>query len=170
MTTVYTIGYEGTDIKRFVATLVAAKIEVLADVRAVPISRKKGFSKNALREALQKAGISYLHFVQLGDPKPGRVAAHAGKYDVFRKIYTKHLNTAAAQTALTELNAAVRRSNTCLMCFERDPKGCHRNIISEQLAEDGILTFHLYGDSPTRYVRNRELLPSNNSHQSRPTA
>lgn len=60
MKTVYTIGYEGTDIERFVKTLTAVGVEAVADVRAVPLSRKKGFSKNSLREHLESAGIKYL--------------------------------------------------------------------------------------------------------------
>ncbi|MFW8642020.1 hypothetical protein ACOJBO_01145 [Rhizobium beringeri] len=41
MKTVYTIGYEGTDIERFVKTLTAVGIEAVADVRAVPLSRRR---------------------------------------------------------------------------------------------------------------------------------
>ena len=77
MTTVYTLGYEGTDIDKVVATLQAVGVKVLADVRAVALSRKKGFSKNALRTRLEAEGIAYVHLVELGDPKPGREAARA---------------------------------------------------------------------------------------------
>jgi uncharacterized protein (DUF488 family) len=45
MTQIYTIGYEGTDIERFVRTLKIVGVEQPVDVRAVPLSRKKGFSK-----------------------------------------------------------------------------------------------------------------------------
>jgi uncharacterized protein (DUF488 family) len=164
--TVYTIGYEGTDIKGFVATLIAAKVTVLADVRALAISRKKGFSKNRLREALENVGIEYRHFVELGDPKNGRTAARAGKFDLFRKIYSAHLKTSDAQLALTNLSSLAENSVTCLMCFERDPNVCHRNIIADELKNCGILIFHLFGDSPSRYVRNNHLLPSRSTHQS----
>lgn len=165
MTTVYTIGYEGTDIEQFTATLVAAGIKVLADVRALAISRKKGFSKNRLREALAKVGIEYLHFVELGDPKDGRMAARAGKYELFQRIYNGHLKSVEAKEALAKLKDVVEAAPTCLMCFERDPAVCHRNIVAEKLSKRGILAFHLYGDSPTRYVRNRHLLPSSDHHQ-----
>jgi uncharacterized protein (DUF488 family) len=77
MTTVYTIGYEGTDIDKMLATLKAVGVDVLADVRAVALSRKKGFSKTALRTRLEAEGIAYAHFVELGDPKAGRGAARA---------------------------------------------------------------------------------------------
>ncbi len=166
MITVYTIGYEGTDIRRFVATLVAANIKVLADVRALAISRKKGFSKNGLRSALEDAGIEYQHFVELGDPKSGRQAARDGKINLFKKIYKAHLKTKEAQLALMNLGTLATNSATCLMCFERDPNVCHRNIIAEQLNDRGILAFHLFGDSPSRYVRNSHLLPSSNTYQS----
>jgi uncharacterized protein (DUF488 family) len=152
MSTVYTIGYEGTDIERFVQTLKAVGIQVLADVRAVAISRKKGFSKTALRNRLAAEGIGYVHFNALGDPKPGREAARAGKYDVFEKIYGKHLATAAAQEALRQLEFAVQDKATCLLCFERDPNLCHRSIVTKALRADGNEIFDLYGGSPARYV------------------
>ena len=93
MSVVYTVGYEGTDIDRFVATLKAAGVKRIADVRAVPISRKKGFSKKSLGARLEAEGIDYLHYVSLGDPKPGREAARAGQYRQFRAIYTQHLDS-----------------------------------------------------------------------------
>ncbi len=65
--TIFTIGYEGTDIDRFVATLVEVGIELLVDVRAVTVSRKKGFSKNGLRARLEAEGIQYVHLRGLGD-------------------------------------------------------------------------------------------------------
>ncbi len=152
MNTVYTIGYEGTDIERFVQTLCAVGIEVLADVRAVALSRKKGFSKTALRNKLAEAGIEYVHYNALGDPKPGREAARAGKYDEFRKIYGKHLATVEAQQALKALEIAVEGKATCLLCFERDPNVCHRSIVTKALRANGNDIFDLYGDSPARYV------------------
>jgi uncharacterized protein (DUF488 family) len=80
MTILFTVGYEATDIERFVKTLVSVGVKRLADVRAVAISRKKGFSKRKLAERLAEAGIEYVHYVDLGDPKPGREAAKSGNY------------------------------------------------------------------------------------------
>ena len=152
MNTVYTIGYEGTDIERFVQTLSAVGVQVLADVRAVALSRKKGFSKTALRNRLAEAGIEYIHYNALGDPKPGREAARAGKYELFRRIYRKHLSTDDAQVALKTLKIAVKDKPTCLLCFERDPNVCHRSIVTHVLRASGNEIFDLYGDSPARYV------------------
>jgi uncharacterized protein (DUF488 family) len=159
MSVVYTIGYEGTDIDRFVATLKATHIKVLADVRAVAVSRKKGFSKNGLRERLEAEGISYVHIVELGDPKAGRDAARAGKYDEFRRIYSAHIKTADAVDALKVLDDTARQDSVCLLCFERDPATCHRRMIADRLKARGLEVFDLFGDEPSRYVRHAKKLP-----------
>ncbi|CCD96431.1 conserved hypothetical protein, DUF1130 [Bradyrhizobium sp. ORS 375] len=164
MTTLYTIGYEGTDIDRFVATLKSVKVQVLADVRAVPISRKKGFSKTKLRDRLEQEGIRYIHLAPLGDPKPGRDAARAGHLAQFREIYSRHLAQSAPQQSLQELANLVSEQATCLMCFERDPGGCHRLIVANALPTQ-VTMFHLFGDEPDRYVRNASKLPSSRSGQ-----
>jgi uncharacterized protein (DUF488 family) len=164
MTTLYTIGYEGTDIDRFVATLKAVGIHLLADVRALPLSRKKGFSKTGLRVRIEREGMEYIHLGALGDPKEGRDAARAGRFDQFRKIYNKHLAQAEPQEKLRELGALVKQRPTCLMCFERDPTECHRLIVASQLPKS-VRTFHLYGDEPSRYVRNAAKLPGSRADQ-----
>jgi uncharacterized protein (DUF488 family) len=164
MTTLYTIGYEGTDIDRFVATLKAVGVHLLADVRALPLSRKKGFSKNGLRVRIAQEGMEYVHFGALGDPKEGRDAARAGRFDQFRRIYNKHLAQTEPQEKLRELGALVEERPTCLMCFERDPTECHRLIVASQLPKS-VRTFHLYGDEPSRYVRNAAKLPGGRANQ-----
>jgi uncharacterized protein (DUF488 family) len=164
MTTLYTIGYEGTDIDQFVATLKVVGVTLLADVRALPLSRKKGFSKNGLRARIEQEGMGYVHLGALGDPKEGRDAARAGRFDQFRRIYNQHLAQAEPQEGLRELKALVKEHSTCLMCFERDPIECHRLIVASQLPKS-VRTFHLYGDQPSRYVRNAAKLPRGRTGQ-----
>lgn len=164
MTTLYTIGYEGTDIDRFVATLKAVGVHLLADVRALPLSRKKGFSKTSLRARIEHEGMEYIHLSALGDPKDGREAARAGHFDRFRKIYGQHLAQAEPQEALRQLGALVGKRGTCLMCFERDPTECHRLIVASQLPKT-VTTIHLYGDEPSRYVCNAAKLPGSGARQ-----
>jgi len=165
VTVVYTIGYEGTDIDRFVKALKAVGVTTLADVRAVALSRKKGFSKSALQARLEEEGIAYVHFVALGDPKPGRDAARAGQHDAFRKIYSRHLETEAAAAALQSLAGLVASEPTCLLCFERDPFVCHRSLITNRLTLDGVKVQHLCADDPSRYVRHASKLPRHDTRQ-----
>ncbi len=129
-----TIGYEGAQISDFIVTLKAAKVRSLVDVRELPLSRKKGFSKNALREALECAGISYLHIRQLGDPKPGRDAARSGDMEKFSRIFGEHLREEATQDALRDLVPVVEDGGACLLCFERDHSDCHRSLVAHELS------------------------------------
>jgi len=131
---IFTIGYEKSNIDDFVSRLADAEIEVLVDVRELPLSRKKGFSKNGLNAAVRTAGIDYLHVKALGDPKPGREAARAGNLDLFVEIFMQHMEGKDAQTALTELADTVKRKRVCLTCFERHHEGCHRKIVAERLS------------------------------------
>jgi len=165
MSVVYNIGYEGTDIRRFVDTLRTVGIECLVDVRAVPHSRKKGFSKKSLSVALESAGIRYVHLVDLGDPKEGRDAARAGDYEGFRRVYADHLKGDAARLALEELSQVALSEVCCMLCFERDPKTCHRSIVAERLVAKGLESFELYGDDPRRYERHRSKLPRGGAGQ-----
>ncbi|MFC0283097.1 DUF488 family protein [Camelimonas abortus] len=155
MSTIFTIGYEGTDIDRFIETLQIVGIDVVVDVRAVPLSRKKGFSKKALQEHLGRVGIEYLPMQRLGDPKPGREAAKAGDYNIFRSIYTNYVSQPQQMEAVMELVRFAAQKTICLLCFERDPKMCHRLIVAEQMEAYGCEYFHLYADDPTRYLRHQ---------------
>lgn len=163
MNTVYTIGYEGTDIDRFIATLTVVGVKQLVDVRAVTVSRKKGFSKNSLASRLCEAGIQYVHFVSLGDPKDGRDAARAGQYERFQQVYRNHFRSPEAQSSFNDLLEVAAEAPTCLLCFEREPKVCHRSIVAEEMISSGFEIFDLFGDDPDRYVRNAEKLPRSRS-------
>ena len=144
MRTLATIGYEQASLAEFIGALAGAGVKQLIDVREVPISRKQGFSKRALAEALGAAGIGYAHMRALGDPKPGREAARRGDYNAFRAIYSAHLASDDAKTALDETGALAAVAPSCLMCFERDYLTCHRNMIADVLADrEGFAVRHL---------------------------
>ena len=66
--TIFTIGYEQATQPAVVAALRDAGVEVLADIRYLPLSRRPGFSKSSLKAAAEEAGIAYRHFKQLGTP------------------------------------------------------------------------------------------------------
>jgi len=145
MARLFTIGYEGADAERFLTTLQAAGVAVVADIRAVALSRKRGFSKNVLRQNLEHSGIDYRHFVNLGTPKAGRQAARAGDAATMHRIYCDEILTSgAAQASLDELAELAQARPVCLLCFERDPIACHRRIVAERLASHGIAVTDLF--------------------------
>jgi uncharacterized protein (DUF488 family) len=139
-----TIGYEGARIDDVIERLAAEGVSLLIDVRAVPRSRKPGFSKRQLAAGLDAAGIGYVHLIALGTPKAGRDAVRAGKPDVMRRIFAEHMTGDAQQAALAEATELATRRPCCLLCFERDHRTCHRTIVGEMIAErTGIEIAHL---------------------------
>ena len=58
---IYTIGYERLAFNDFMSLLQRNHIETVVDIRELPLSRKPGFSKRALRDALNISGLEYVH-------------------------------------------------------------------------------------------------------------
>lgn len=129
---IFTIGYEGAVIDDFVARLRDAGIRVIIDVRELPLSHKRGFSKSALAGALSAEGIGYIHMSRLGCPKAVRNAYKAsGDLSGFRRAFHKHL--AGERDALDQALAEVLRGGVCLLCFEADYAKCHRSMVADAL-------------------------------------
>src|ERR1700761_590126 len=118
--TLTTIGYEGTTVDMVLATLKQANVGLLIDVRAVPQSRKPGFSKRQLAAALDEVGIAYVHLQSLGTPKPGRDAVRAGHPERMVPIFHAHMTGDRPQAELGQAKHLARERTACLLCFERD--------------------------------------------------
>jgi uncharacterized protein (DUF488 family) len=132
----FTIGYEHATTHAMLDELKSAKVDLVVDVRAVTSSRRPGFSKRQLAAGLDERGIGYLHFRALGTPKEGRLAARAGRREELFRIYEKHLETPNARTEIDELAALAKSGRRiCLLCYERDPDGCHRRRVAELIHE-----------------------------------
>jgi uncharacterized protein (DUF488 family) len=129
-----TIGYEGASLERFLAALKAADVDTVLDVRELPWSRRREFAKGRLSETLAQAGIGYLHRKALGTPKAGRDAAKAGNRDIFAKILAAQLDSTEGQAALVEAVALAKQGRLCLLCYEHDPRHCHRSEVAARLA------------------------------------
>ena len=132
----FTFGYEGLDIDAFIARLRADAVETVMDVRQLPLSRKKGFSKSALGAALQHAGIAYLHVSALGCPRPIRDRyKRDGDWAAYTESFLGYLETQEAP--LRDLAALAGDSTVCLMCFEADFTRCHRSFVARAAARLG---------------------------------
>jgi len=104
---IFTIGYEGATVDGFIGALRKAGVALVLDIRAAPVSRKKGFSKNPLAQHLSEAGTGYRHLRGLGTPKQGREAARSGDHQSFERIFRHHLEE---PEALLELGRSSRPS------------------------------------------------------------
>jgi uncharacterized protein (DUF488 family) len=141
----YTLGYESAAIEDFIATLKIADVERVIDIREYPVSRRKGFSKSILQALLQANNIDYVHLKGLGDPKEGRDAARAGDHKKFVRIFTEHMKTAQAVADLKTAIDLAGSSVSCLLCYEREPTGCHRTIVAKAIAADTGQPVHSIG-------------------------
>ncbi|MEO6214768.1 MAG: DUF488 domain-containing protein [Sphingomonas sp.] len=131
---IFTIGYEGATMADFLAALSAAGVERVIDVRALPLSRRPGFSKSTLAASLAEVGIAYIHLKALGTPKPGRDAAKKGDRATLETVYAGQLHLPEAQAQAARMLELAAEKPSALLCFERDPAMCHRTLL---LAAEG---------------------------------
>ena len=140
---IFTIGYEATTVGEFLSALQQAGVERVIDVRAVPNSRRPGFSKTPLRNALAEVGIEYVHLRALGTPADGRAAARAGRKEELERIYAGQLELPEAIAESAQLLDLTREKPSAVLCYERDPSGCHRTLLLDAVAPDVEVT-HLF--------------------------
>lgn len=131
---IVSVGYEGRTIDDFVTELVRAGVQTVADVRLNAISRKAGFSKTRLREALAAAGIDYRHMRSLGNTKENRLPFWEGRVEEGRQVFRERLQSPEAESSLNELSALVRDQVVAVLCFETDVEKCHRKVIIDEVA------------------------------------
>jgi len=140
---IFTIGYEGTTVPEFVAALKGAGVDRVIDVRALPLSRRPGFSKSPLRAALADAGIEYVHLKALGTPPEGRTAARLGRHKDLKRIYAGQLELAEAIAQSAQMLDLAAEKPSALLWMEREPAHCHRTLLLNAVAPDAEVV-HLY--------------------------
>ena len=140
---IFTIGYEGATQGEFLAALEAAGVKRVIDVRAVPNSRRPGFSKTPLRNALAEAGIDYVHLRALGTPADGRAAARAGRHADMARIYAGQLELPEAMAEGAQMLDLANEKPSAVLCFEREPAECHRTLLLDAVAADAEVV-HLF--------------------------
>ncbi len=134
MTHLFTSGYEGETIKEFLNKLQAENIDTIVDIRENPYSRKPGFSQKALSNYLKQTGISYYHFQELGTPKPLRnYLAHYQDYRTFFDQYRSYLPE--FKDSIDDIIDMGSDKKICLLCFEKDPHYCHRNVVADYIKD-----------------------------------
>ena len=136
---VFTIGYEGVTQAELIKALQVAGVALLADVRAVPLSRRPGFSKNILATGLREAGIDYVGLKALGTPPEGREAARRGDHARLAAVYAGQLELPDAMLQGARLRELAAERPTALLCFERNPHSCHRSLLIEAIMPEATV-------------------------------
>jgi uncharacterized protein (DUF488 family) len=132
---IFTVGYEGLDIDQFINLLRLSKVDTVVDIRELPLSRKRGFSKNGLREILQANG--------LGCPKPIRNQYREdGDWSRYKRDFKRYLTNQGA--VVTELSEIAQESHCALLCFEANYQMCHRSMVADAVHQNcGLQVNHL---------------------------
>jgi uncharacterized protein (DUF488 family) len=130
-TTLYTTGYEQhATVGELVASLQAVGVTRLVDVRELPLSRRRGFSKTSLAAALADADIAYEHVRVLGNPY--RELYRAGRARAGAARYREHLQN-GSRAAVVALAASLKNTSTCVLCVEAAHADCHRTELAAAL-------------------------------------
>ncbi|MDY6984409.1 MAG: DUF488 domain-containing protein [Pseudomonadota bacterium] len=133
---IFTIGYEGLDLSTFTTLLARHGVETVVDIRELPLSRKKGFSKQALKHELQLAGFGYVHVGALGCPRPVRDGYRQHRdWAIYTEGFMQHLGSQEA--ALREVAELAKVTTCALLCYEADYNFCHRSMVAEALRQQG---------------------------------
>jgi len=157
--TLYTIGHSTHPIDKFISLLTAHRIEIVADVRSFPGSRRwPQFNREALALTLEASAIDYLWMKALGGRRHGKRddSPHTAWTVAAFRSYADYADTAEFDAGLAELIAIASRRRTAIMCSEGLWWRCHRRIISdhmtigrwnvEHIMPDGKLSRHALAD------------------------
>lgn len=149
---IYTIGHSTHSKEEFIAMLHKAEIEVLADVRAFPASRKfPQFNQEAMHKWLAEAGIRYEHFPLLA----GRRNKSELIQDELNKgwnnqsfhNYADYTLTDEFKEGINNLKRIAKDKKTAYCCSERHPSRCHRLLISNWLQVNDWNVYHIIDEN-----------------------
>lgn len=148
---IWTIGHSTRSIEEFVGLLTENGIEVVADVRRYPGSRKfPHFNPESLANSLRAAGIAYDHFPSLGGRRKPRPDS---PYTIWRneafRGYADYMDTGEFQEALSRLMRLARDRRVATLCSEAVWWRCHRSMIADALKSRGWLVHHIMGPGKT---------------------
>lgn len=131
---IYSVGYEGREVRALVDHLTAVGVTLLFDVRLHPVSRRPGWSKRPLQAVLEAAGIGYRHEPALGNPPDNRDSFRHGDGEEGRRRM-RQLLTHGNQPALHRLVLAAAQQRVAVLCVEHEPRRCHRQVITDMVQE-----------------------------------
>jgi uncharacterized protein (DUF488 family) len=145
---IWTVGHSTFSIEDFLARLRSFRIELLADVRSFPGSRRyPQFNKESLFSSLADAGIRYQHFRDLGGRRRARPDSLnvAWRNESFRG-YADYMETEEFRAGVAGLLDLARKQRVAIMCSEAVWWRCHRSMISDYLKVKGIEVVHIMSE------------------------
>jgi uncharacterized protein (DUF488 family) len=140
-----TIGHSNRPLEQFLEMLSAHEVELLVDVRTVPRSRHNPqFNKESLPEALEAAGIGYLHMPGLGGLRhANKDSTNTGWQNPHFRGYADYMQTPEFERHLGELLRLESERRVAIMCAEAVPWRCHRSLVADALTARGVPVSHI---------------------------
>ncbi|MDP9185946.1 MAG: DUF488 domain-containing protein [Verrucomicrobiota bacterium] len=143
---IWTIGHSTRKIDTFVALLEGNGIQLVADVRMFPGSKRyPQFGREALAQSLGEHGIRYEHFPELGGRRKVKPDSHntAWRNESFRG-YADYMETEDFRKGVARLvDLAGESGPSAIMCAEAVWWRCHRSLISDYLKSRGVEVVHI---------------------------
>ena len=130
----FTIGYEGISLEKYINKLLINDVHVLCDVRKNAYSQKYGFTKGTLKMACEGVGIKYVHVPQLGIESEERQDIKT--QDDYDRLFERYEATTLKNNweYVLQVREIIRENGrVALTCFEANPKQCHRSRVAKAL-------------------------------------
>ena len=144
---IWTIGHSTRAIGELIALLQENRIELVADVRRFPGSRRHPqFGQTEIAKTLSQHGIEYVHVPELG----GRRATRPDSPNiVWRNVafrgYADYMGTAGFAGGIQKLIESASAKRVAIMCAEALWWRCHRRLIADYLKTAGWTVRHILG-------------------------
>jgi len=163
---IWTIGHSTRSLDEFIAMLKSFQIELIADIRSFPGSRKyPQYNKEALEISLPQNNIRYFHLKNLGGRRKANPDSKntAWRHVAFRG-YADYMETDAFKEGIKELEKIALKKRIANMCSKAVWWRCHRSMVSDYLKVNGWTVMHIMGigkdeehpyTSPARIVGNK---------------
>lgn len=145
--TIWTIGHSNHSAETFKAMLMSFDIQLVADIRRFPGSKKyPHFNKEALENLLGEINVKYVHFPDLGGRRKPRPDSKnvAWRHEAFRG-YADYMETNEFKKGINQLMTLGKKYRTAYMCSEAVWWSCHRSLVSDYLKSCGWLVMHIMG-------------------------
>ena len=140
-----TIGHSTQTSEEFLARLRDTGVELLADVRRYPGSRRVPWTNSSeLKALLDARSIGYLHFPALGGRRrPSESSTNDAWRNAQFRGYADHMGSVEFAAKLAELEVEARLRRTAVMCAEAQWWRCHRRMLADVLVVRGWRVMHL---------------------------
>jgi len=141
----FTIGHSNLSIEAFVLLLQKHGITAVADVRSHPFSRYlPHFNQSQIKASLSTIGIKYVFLGKELGARPEDLSC----YDTDGKaLYDRIAATPLFLAGIQRLLKGVKNYKVSLMCAEKDPIACHRNVlVCRQLRKFNLQINHILLD------------------------